>query len=432
MADADVRSGAAPARVARDHRLDSSLALLRDPYRFIGNRCRAFGTDLFEARLLFERTVCMSGPVAAELFYDADHFTRRDAAPEPLRATLFGSGGVQGLDGVAHRARKALTLALLGPARADALLVRSAQQWRRAAEAATGARSVPLYRFVQPLLMRAACGWAGIAVTPEEFASRCRDVVLLFDRAGSTGLGHLQARLARGRSERWLAAQVEALRALPEDEVRSAGHALATLALHVDPTGRRLPPRVAAVELLNLLRPIVAVSVFIVFAAHALLVQPYWRERLQHADDALLDAFALEVRRFYPFFPAVVARARHAFEWGGYRFRGGQRAMLDLYGTNHDPRSWRDPDRFDPERYRVRRPGPFDYVPQGGARAEDNHRCPGEPLTQKLVVQALRLLVDEIRWEPAGADLAIDMARLPALPRGGLPVRLLGLARAGR
>lgn len=32
----------------REPGFDSSLALLRAGYRFIGNRCRRFGTDVFE------------------------------------------------------------------------------------------------------------------------------------------------------------------------------------------------------------------------------------------------------------------------------------------------------------------------------------------------------------------------------------------------
>src|SRR3546814_9974873 len=65
-----------------------------------------------------------------------------------------------------------------------------------------------------------------------------------------------------------------------------------------------LSPRVAAVELLNILRPTVAVSVFITFTAHALHQLPACRQNLQ-ADDGYLECFVQEVRRFYPFFPAV-------------------------------------------------------------------------------------------------------------------------------
>ena len=96
-----------------DRRPDASLALLADPYRFIGDQCRRFGSDVFEARILLERSICMSGAAAAEVFYDATRFTRTGAAPEPLRKTLFGNGGVQTLDGMAHRHRKTMFMGLM-------------------------------------------------------------------------------------------------------------------------------------------------------------------------------------------------------------------------------------------------------------------------------------------------------------------------------
>lgn len=74
--------------IPRDDNFDSSHALLADPYRYISSRCRHHGADLFEARIMMRPTICMTGPRAAELFYAPD------AAPEPLRATLFGKGGV--------------------------------------------------------------------------------------------------------------------------------------------------------------------------------------------------------------------------------------------------------------------------------------------------------------------------------------------------
>ena len=61
--------------------------------------------------------------------------------------------------------------------------------------------------------------------------------------------------------------------------------------------------------------------------------------------------FVQEVRRFFPFFPAVAGRVRETFEWRGYRFDRGTHVMLDLHGTNHDSRVWREPDAFRPERF---------------------------------------------------------------------------------
>ena len=104
-------------------------------------------------------------------------------------------------------------------------------------------------------------------------------------------------------------------------------------------------------ELLNILRPTVAVAVFIVFAAHALHGFPACRPKLQTGDE-YPELFVQEIRRLYPFFPAVMARTRHNFEWNGYRFPRGRRVMLDLYGTNRDARAWDAPEEFRPDRFR--------------------------------------------------------------------------------
>jgi fatty-acid peroxygenase len=42
---------------------------------------------------------------------------------------------------------------------------------------------------------------------------------------------------------------------------------------------------------------------------------------------------------FAPFFPAVAARVRRDFDWKGYRLPRGRRVLLDLYGTDYDPRT---------------------------------------------------------------------------------------------
>lgn len=172
-------------RMPRDPRLDSSLALLADPYRYIGKQCRAFGTDLFEARLLLQPAICMTGPAAAALFYDPQRFVRAGAAPGPLRATLFGNGGVQGLDGADHHHRKALFMALMQPAAVAELGQRYQEQLERSAAGWIGQRRVRLYEALHLPLARAVCAWADVPWPETEEAGRCADLVALFDQAAA-------------------------------------------------------------------------------------------------------------------------------------------------------------------------------------------------------------------------------------------------------
>jgi fatty-acid peroxygenase len=87
--------------------------------------------------------------------------------------------------------------------------------------------------------------------------------------------------------------------------------------------GELLSSRVAAVELLNIIRPTVAVAIYITFVAHALHRYPEQQQNLSRDTDSYSDLFVQEVRRFYPFFPAVAARLRKDFEWKGYHFPTG-------------------------------------------------------------------------------------------------------------
>jgi fatty-acid peroxygenase len=189
------------------------------------------------------------------------------------------------------------------------------------------------------------------------------------------------------------------------------------IARHRDANGRLMTPDVAAVELLNVLRPTVAVAVYLTHVAHALDAHPACRPSLERGGDRQLEWFVQEVRRLYPFFPAVVARVRRAFEWRGLRFPRGTRTLLDLHGVHHDPRVWGDAEVFRPERFGERLPGPFDLVPQGGGDHWMDHRCPGEPITIELMKRMARFLTRDVAYDVPFQDLQIDEARLPALPR---------------
>jgi len=400
---------------------DSTLALLRDPYRFVSRRAAELDDDVFETRLLLRRTTCMTGAEAAKLLYDPTRFQRAGAAPPPLQKTLFGQGGVQGLDGERHRRRKAMFLRINQPDRVEALAEVVTREWQRAVGDWEVAGQIDLYPQVQLLLTRAACEWAGIPLPEAEVEFRTRQLTALFDAAGDVGLGHLRSRAARKAAERWATDVLEQIRSYQLAVPDSA--AASVIASHRESDGRPMELRIAAVELLNVLRPTVATAVYITFLAHALDGHRAWRDRLAQGDGTEDLAFTEEVRRTYPFFPAVTAIVRDDFQWRGHHFPKGRRVLLDLYGTNRDPRAWEHPERFDPERFLGADPGPFAFVPQGGGDPAVHHRCPGEPISTRLMGVALDQLVRHMEYEPGQPTAPIDYRRLPAIPERGFPIQ---------
>lgn len=79
-------------KIPRDTSFDSTLALVNDGYKFIDNRCKRLQSDIFQTRLLFQKTICMKGEQAAKTFYDTELFKREGVTPNLIKATLFGKG----------------------------------------------------------------------------------------------------------------------------------------------------------------------------------------------------------------------------------------------------------------------------------------------------------------------------------------------------
>ncbi|WP_346618395.1 cytochrome P450 [Blastococcus montanus] len=399
---------------------DSSLALLREGYTFISSRCDRLGTDAFRTRLLLEPAVCVRGAEAARIFYSGERFTRTDAFPPSILHLLQDLGSVQALDGGAHRHRKDMFLTVLQGTGSERITDLFAEEWRAAVPRWQRAGRVVLHDAVRDVLTRTALRWAGVPATERDVRRRTRELAVMVDRAGTIGPPNWWARLLRNRSELWARGLVAQVRAgalqVPEDS------ALAVIARHRDTEGELLTVPAAGVELLNVLRPTVAVSRFVVFAALALLQQPRWHRTFAAGDEDDLFGFVDEVRRLFPFFPLVGGRVRRPFTWAGYDFPVGERVLLDLYGTNHDERVWTDPEVFRPERFRDWPGDPYTLVPQGAGDYRDDHRCPGEPMTRLLIAESVRLLTRSMSYRVGVQDLSVGLTRLPTLPRDGFVI----------
>jgi len=305
-------------------------------------------------------------------------------------------------------------MSLMSSAGVDQLVEQTVHQWQAQLAQWQDQDQIVLHDAVQEILCCAVCRWAGIPLTESEAQQRTREFAAMIDGAGAVGPRNWKGMLLRARTEQWGRSIIAGVR----DHTLEvpAGSATHVIAWHRDPDGELLDPKVAAVELINVLRATVAVARFVTFAALALHEHPDCRQRLQAGDDHDLELFVQEVRRFYPFFPLVAGHVRNEFDWRGHHFTEGTWVILDMYGTNHDPRIWEEPQTFQPERFRHWDGSAFNFIPQGGGDYHHGHRCPGERSTIELMKATVNLLASAMEYDVPEQDLRIDLSRMPAIP----------------
>ena len=395
---------------------DSTLRFLREGYAFIGNRCAELASDTFTTRLMLRPVTCLRGAEAADVFYHPGRMTRKGAMARSVVSLLQDRGSVQGLDGRAHHIRKAMFLELMTPERLDLARGVLAEEWAAAMRDWQG-RTIALRDALPEVMTRTALRWCGIPPEHEDVPKRAEELSAMIEAAGSIGPAYLRALRLRHRSETWARRQIRKART---GHIRDG--ALGRLAHHEDADGSHLSDAVAAVELLNLLRPIVAVGRYIVFAAHALHVHSMTVKPFLASNEAEgARAVGEEVRRLYPFFPVIGGKVRAPFDWRGRSFRAGDWLVLDLYGTCRDGAVWAKPETFDPARHLAPDRPDHAMVPQGGGELATGHRCPGEHLSAALLTEAIGLL-GAMTYDVPEQDLRIPLDQFPTWPRDGMKI----------
>lgn len=398
---------------------DHTLAFLREGYNFIGRRCERLESERFLTRIMLSPVLCMRGAEAAEIFYGQNRFTRQGALPPTTLRLLQDKGSVQQLDGQAHRYRKSLFVELLMSADAEGgLLELFREEWRRARDSWSRRQQIVLYDEANLVITRSICRWTGIPLEGKSAEEMTAELASMVENAGSVSPGVLLALARRRRTEGYLE---ELVRNIRKGQAPVAAEApAARIAFFRDTEGKLLSESAAAVEILNILRPTLAVGRYIVFVAFALKEYPQWRSKLKGAGDEDYDFFAEEVRRLYPFFPVVGGLATETFEWRGHSIDKDDWVLLDLHGTNHHPRLFEAPYDFKPERRLSWRDQSYDFIPQGAGQAPHTHRCPGEQFTVALMREAARMLIEEMDYELPRQDFSVAFNRMPTMPKSGM------------
>ncbi|MDF1605399.1 cytochrome P450 [Nocardioides sp. YIM 152315] len=394
---------------------DLAAQLLRRGYLALPHEHRQHGgADVFGSSVLGRRAVVVRGREGARLFYDTSVVERAGAIPAPLANLLFGRGAVHGTDGATHASRKRMFLDLLDEDRVADLATTIGRDLERRAAGWSG-REVVVFDELVEVYGAAVQAWAGIIAGPAQTRRTSRRLAAVVDGFGGAGAAYPKAWLARwwiDRRARRLVAQARS--GWPEARPGSVVAELAT------GPGAGLDARLAGVELVNILRPTVAVAWAGTFLARDLHAYPQWRALLDDPEHRV--EFGHEVRRTCPFVPALAGRAVRRAQIADTTVEPGDLIVLDVPGTNRDPDHWAEAERFLPERFAGVMPDPFAFVPQGGGDPTTGHRCPGETLTVRILSETARVLAG-VDYEPV-TDTAHDPTRIPTLPARGLPVRV--------
>ena len=291
----------------------------------------------------------------------------------------------------------------------------AAKQWDTALTKWQEMDDVVLYEEALEIMCRTACEWAGVPVEDKDMKKLADDFRSMFESATAIGPSHWAGRHARNRVEKWMGNLIDQVREgklNPEE-----GTALYTFSWHRDLEGNLLDQEVASVEVINILRPIVAIAVYITFSALAAHHYPEERKKLQSGNEKNAQMFVQEVRRFYPFFPFAAAEVKADFTWKDYTFEKGTLTLLDLYGTNHDTNIWGNPEVFQPSRFENWDGSPFSFIPQGGGDYYLGHRCAGEWVTIEMMKVSLDFLVNQMTYDVPEQDLSYSKVSIPSLPK---------------
>ncbi|OTO77551.1 MULTISPECIES: cytochrome P450 [unclassified Enterococcus] len=373
-----------------------------------------------KARLLNKEVIAVYGQEAAKKFYDPNNFKREGAMPKLVLKTLFGEDGVQTMDGQSHEHRKTIFMNLMTPKRMEDYHQIVDKNLSEKLDQQHG--EFDLFDLSKDVLFRSICEWAGIDLSkiPKEEVEQLADYqISMISSAVTNPATHIKGVENRKKSEKWAQSLIEDARIHPvanKEEVALYAFANAT-----DEQGELLPINVAAVELLNVIRPTVALTVWIALMGHALFSRPDIYQRLRAEFTQLQDSFIQEMRRYYPFFPMLPAFATKDVEIDGYRIPKDSWVVLDLYGTNHDERSIESPEVFRISRYlgkekHISYDEEYEMIAQGGGKFEAMHRCAGEWITLHTLRVFSDQLVNKYEFSVPDQDWSIPMNQFPTFP----------------
>lgn len=399
--------------IPKEEGLDHTIAWMNEGYLFLSNRMNQFNSDIIETKILGKKCIAMRGPEAAELFYDSSRFIRYGALPKKAASVIIGKNSVFHLDDGQHHKRKQMLLNVLNDEQQIQLEQISKNQWEIAIEQWKQKDEIVLLDELEQLFTITVCNWIGIPLYAKNVSLRTKDIRSMLTAFTNKGTNYFQGNQAKKRALKWISyiiRQVRTGRIHPKEK-----SPLYQIAWYEDSNGKLLSIPNAAEEVINIIRPFVAITRYACFSQLAILENKQVKHRL-HKDSQYVDWFIQEVKRFYPAVPFVVAKARESFIWKDIYFPKNRLVLLDLYGSNHHQDTWEEPEKFVPERFQfLDKKDRYKLIPQGAGDLEFGHRCAGEGITTQMMRISLEYLL-RLDYDVPDQDLNYKLNQVPAQP----------------
>lgn len=394
--------------------------VFNEGYHLLGTLREDVDAPVVKGKFLTKEIIAIYGEEAARKFYDPQNFKREGAMPKPILKTLFGEDGVQTLDGKDHHHRKSYFMDLMTPERMEDYHQILEEHLSRELDKQHG--EFELFDLSNRVLFYSICEWSGINLEQydsEKVEVLAKNQISMISGAVTSPIDHIKGIADRKESEKWAQSLIEEARKHPVPGKDNL--ALYTFATATNLDGEVLPVEVAAVELLNIIRPTVALTVWMALMGHALFSQENVYEPLKENFDDLQDSFIQEMRRYYPFFPMLPAISLRDVEIDGYTIPKDSWVILDIYGTNHDSRTIDHPETFDIKRYvdrtdEISYQEEYEMIAQGGGDFREMHRCAGEWITLHSMRVFSDQLVNKYDFSVPQQDWTIPMNQFPTYP----------------
>lgn len=383
--------------------LAETVAFHRDPLEFLRQRREELG-DVFQIRLLTARpTFVVAEPEGVETLLTAD--PERAHAGEARRVVLpFASArSVFGGDAEDHRAARARIAPALSPEVVDsrrgaiaAIAERHASRWPRGRPFRLLSR---LRTLCDEVFVRLVLG-----VRDEEIAAELTAAIgrmlrtpgnppVTLPGKGDGLMGELGQALFEQRQAPVLAAlsrAVEARRGESTEETDVLGCMVADEA--------ELTTEQIVDELVSLLMAAQEPpSIALAWILDRLSREPELAEGfIADPRSSLSDAVVRETLRLRPPASGSLRRLLQPLRVGGRELPAGATVLLPTSLVHRDPRGFRDPDRFEPERWLAPEPPSWPFVPFGGGA----RRCVGEALAHAEIETVVPAVLRTLKLRP--------------------------------